>query len=256
MHSPQRRSAPLGLRLVREAAGLALGLTCALAAGWPAAHAQVADHEAVRRAVQAGRLKPLAEILNQVEARHRGRILDVELERSADGRPVYEVKLLEDDGRRCELYLDAVTGKEMTAPGETTLALKPLADVLRGLLASHPGRVLDVELEHGADNRQVYEVRILDTERRLTEFVVDAATGRRLDGQARRLTVLESLKPLPEILEIVMARYPGTVREIELEHDRAGRRYYEIDLRLADGRLIEVNVDAVSGTILATEAAD
>ncbi|HSI57841.1 MAG TPA: PepSY domain-containing protein [Ideonella sp.] len=249
---------PISTSLFRRfAAGLARLLAAVLAAAWfgmPAA--QAADHDAVRRAVEAGRLKPLAEILSAVESKHRGRVLDVELERSAAGRPVYEIKLLEDDGRRRELYIDAMSGAEVKPPSETTMALKPLADVLRGLLASHPGRVLDVELERGIKNRQVYEVRIVGADGRLREVVVDALTGQTLDAEARRLATLESLKPLPDILEIVMARYPGTVREVELEHDRAGRRYYEIDLRLADGRLMEVNIDATSGVILASEPAD
>lgn len=238
-------------------AGRALALvSCVLATALALPAVQAADHDAVRRAVEAGRLKPLAEILQAVEARHRGRVLDVELERSAAGRPVYEVKLLEDDGRRRELYIDAVTGAEVKPPAETAMALKPMAAVLRSLLASHPGRVLDVELEPGVNGRQVYEVRIVLTDGRIREIVVDALTGQPLDAEARRLTTLDSLKPLPDILEIVMARFPGSVREVELEHDRQGRRYYEIDLRLADGRLVEVNVDAVTGAILATEPVD
>ena len=214
------------------------------------------DHDAVRRAVEAGNLKPLADILKQLERRQRGRVLDVELERDAEGRQVYEVKLLEPDGRRRALFIDAVSGVEIKQAAGPGSAAKPLATVLRQLLALYPGQVLDVELERGLNNRQVYEVRIMLEDGRVRELIVDSISGELLEDQARRLVPMAALKPLPYILEMVLARHPGTVREIELEHDRNGRRFYEIELRLDDGRLLEVHVDAVSGVILQADPSD
>ena len=75
--------------------------------------APAADHEAVRQAVQAGRLKPLADILARVQATHPGRVLDVDLERDAAGRQWYEITLLNKAGQRVELYVDAVTGADL-----------------------------------------------------------------------------------------------------------------------------------------------
>lgn len=232
----------------------ALVLLLTLAAPCTLVHA--GDHDLVRRAVEAGQLKPLAEILAKVQAEHPGKVLDVDIERDRSGRRIYEIKLLRDDGRRWEIRVDAETGAEVGRQTEAGTPLQPLAAVLRKLLAATPGQVLDVELEHRADNRPVYKVRIAQDDGRQRETDIDARSGEVLNGRERRLTALKSLKPLPDLLDAVQARYGGTVREVELEHDRDGRRYYEIELRLADGRGLELHVDAVDGRILREEEAD
>jgi len=64
------------------------------------------DHDRARRAVQAGEVLPLQEVLNLLARRQPGQVLEVELERDA-GRWVYEIKLLKPDGRLLTLQLDA-----------------------------------------------------------------------------------------------------------------------------------------------------
>lgn len=240
--------------LPRIARGPAVSL--ALCFGLAATAAHAADHEAVRRAVEAGRLKPLAEILSQVEARHGARVLDVELERGPGVRPYYEIKLLERDGRRREVHIDAVSGAEVTPMPDQSGDWRPLADTVRAVLAARPGQVLDLELDRSLDGRPVYLVRIALADGRMSEIALDARTGAELQSEGRRLAPLSSLKPLPEILDQVRARYPGTVREVELERDRQGRRYYEFDIQLSDGRSVEVNVDAVTGKVLSDQPDD
>jgi uncharacterized membrane protein YkoI len=217
---------------------------------------QAGEHDIVRRAVEAGQLKPLAEILAKVQAEHPGKVLDVDLERDRKGRRYYEIKLLKNDGRRWEIRVDAETGAELGRQAESAAPLQPLAGVLRKLLAKYPGQVLDVELEQGGDDHPVYEVRIAQDDGRLREIEIDARSGEVLSGRERRLTAMKSIKPLPELLDMVQARYRGVVHEVELEHDREGRRYYEIELRLEDGRGLELHVDAVDGSILHEEEAD
>lgn len=77
----------------------------------PASATTPAEHESVRREVQSKRLRPLAEILQDVQQRHKGRVIDIELERGADGRRWYEIKLA--NGQRTEIYIDAVTGQDI-----------------------------------------------------------------------------------------------------------------------------------------------
>ena len=90
--------------------GLALGLVFGLA---PTARASDDhDHEQAQRAVQAGEVLPLRSVLERLEREHPGQVLDVELERD-DGRWIYEIKLLQPDGRRIKLELDARTGALM-----------------------------------------------------------------------------------------------------------------------------------------------
>ncbi len=67
------------------------------------------DHDRARRAWQAGEVRPLAGIVERVEADLGGRVVEVELEREGR-RWVYELKLVTDDGRMAEVEVDATTG--------------------------------------------------------------------------------------------------------------------------------------------------
>lgn len=66
------------------------------------------DHDAARGAVERGEALPLGDILDRVQGRLPGRILEVEFERD-DGAWVYEFTVLRADGRRVEVYVDAAT---------------------------------------------------------------------------------------------------------------------------------------------------
>lgn len=68
------------------------------------------DQDRARTAVRAGEVMPLKTLLERLEAEHPGRLLDVELERES-GRWVYEVRLLQPDGRLVKLEVDAATGQ-------------------------------------------------------------------------------------------------------------------------------------------------
>jgi uncharacterized membrane protein YkoI len=74
------------------------------------------DHERARAALAAGEIRPLAELLADVERRYVGRVVETELERE-DGRWVYEFKLLPPSGRVVELRLDAATGALLRSRG-------------------------------------------------------------------------------------------------------------------------------------------
>lgn len=72
----------------------------------PIANASDGDHEQAQRAVQAGEVMPLRNVLERLEREHPGQVLDVELERE-EGRWIYEIKLLQPSGQRVKLKLDA-----------------------------------------------------------------------------------------------------------------------------------------------------
>ena len=59
--------------------------------------------------VREGRLVPLARVIQQIEARNPGRMLDAALE--DQGRPVYRVRWATNDGRRLDILVDAVSGQ-------------------------------------------------------------------------------------------------------------------------------------------------
>lgn len=66
--------------------------------------------DAVRRAVEAGEIRPLADILNAIRAKVAGDIAGIEIERE-DGRWRYEFRVIDGQGRVLEVYVDARTGE-------------------------------------------------------------------------------------------------------------------------------------------------
>ena len=91
----------------RTLAPLALALG-GLAAGAP--QADESDHELARQALQQGQVLPLRQVLDKVEREYQGQVLKIEFERD-DGRYLYEIRLLQADGRMAKLKVDAVDGR-------------------------------------------------------------------------------------------------------------------------------------------------
>lgn len=75
----------------------------------PAGQADERDHDRARKAVEAGEIKPLREVLAEAEKAHNGQLVEAELE-SKDGKMVYELKLLTVEGRVLKVYYDARSG--------------------------------------------------------------------------------------------------------------------------------------------------
>ncbi|HRL99717.1 MAG TPA: PepSY domain-containing protein [Acidovorax sp.] len=104
----------MSLRVVprlHRLAGSALVVACALGAG-PALHADEGghDHDRARQALEQGQVLPLRTVLDRVEREYQGQALKVEFEQD-DGRFIYEIRLLQRDGRLVKLKVDAVDGR-------------------------------------------------------------------------------------------------------------------------------------------------
>ncbi len=196
----------------------------------------------------AGKTKPLAEILADVQKRHAGRVVDIDLEHGADGRSWYEIKML--NGQRTKLFVDAVTGQEIPEPGKGHTDLVPLPKVLRGLAAAHPGLVLEAELEDGPGEPLRYDIKFLGPQGEPYEVRVDARTGEVLKGAIVNPAIAKGVLPLSGLLESLESRYRGRVTEAELKLARAQRPHYEVELVLESGRNLELRVDARSGQLL------
>lgn len=67
------------------------------------------DHTRARRALEEGRVRPLAEIIDSLESKLDGEIVGIEFEMDG-GRYVYELKLVTHEGRLVSVYVDAETG--------------------------------------------------------------------------------------------------------------------------------------------------
>ncbi|WP_338693291.1 PepSY domain-containing protein [Bradyrhizobium sp. 26S5] len=68
------------------------------------------DHDDARRAVEAGEIRPLADILNTVKGKLPGEVVGVKLEREA-GAWLYEFRVVDEKGRLFEIHIDARSGE-------------------------------------------------------------------------------------------------------------------------------------------------
>ena len=68
------------------------------------------DHDLARQALERGQVLPLRTVLDKVEREYQGQVLKVEFEHD-DGRFLYEIRLLQQDGRMAKLKIDAVDGR-------------------------------------------------------------------------------------------------------------------------------------------------
>lgn len=85
----------------------------------PARASDAHDHDRARRALEAGEVIPLRNIIERVEQTHPGQIIEIELERD-DGRWLYELKLLRADGSMAKLLVDARNGRVLSVRGSRT----------------------------------------------------------------------------------------------------------------------------------------
>jgi uncharacterized membrane protein YkoI len=97
----------MGLRLRAGICAVAVLAVLLLPAISPAG---ARDHDEARRAVEAGEIRPLTEILNLVRGKLPGEIVRLKIERE-NGLWVYEFRVVDSKGRLFEVYVDARTGK-------------------------------------------------------------------------------------------------------------------------------------------------
>ena len=82
----------------------------------PVAAQERRDHERARAALEAGQIRPLSDLLAEVERRFRGRVIEADLERD-DSQWLYELKILPPNGRIFIVELDAATGALVRSRG-------------------------------------------------------------------------------------------------------------------------------------------
>ncbi len=68
------------------------------------------QQDAVRMGVRGGRMAPLGYVISNLQRRTPGRQLDTTVE-FEDGRPVYRVRWITNQGRRIDYVVDAATGR-------------------------------------------------------------------------------------------------------------------------------------------------
>lgn len=206
------------------------------------------DQDNVRRAVAEGRLQPLADIIAIVQARYPGRIVDVELERRHGGAYVYEIEILMPDHSKVEVKVDGASGELLKSGRPAGQVYQPLSELLRRVQSRFGGHLIDVELERGS-----YQIELMQADGHRILVIVDPVSGDMLDNSTAEAE-LDALQPMADVIERILAQYPGTLTEAELERTADGRYYYELEIADGDGHERSVHVDAHSGEVLREDA--
>jgi len=71
------------------------------------------DHNKARKLKEAGEILPLEQVIAKARQQRNGHILEIELELE-DGRYIYELEMLDDNGTIWELEYDAKSGELIT----------------------------------------------------------------------------------------------------------------------------------------------
>jgi len=109
--APRRRILAIGAATAALLA-LASTRTAVLASGAD----EQDDHDEARRALLAGEVRPLRQVLDEVARDFPGEPVKIEFERD-DGVYVYEIKLLQPSGTIVKLKIDARTGAVLKLKG-------------------------------------------------------------------------------------------------------------------------------------------
>ncbi len=120
-------------------------------------------------------------------------------------------------------------------------------------LAKFPGKItsLRAELE---DGKAQYELDIDANDGKQWEVECDAKTGKILETEGEVAAddpafTSKAKVSLDAALKTALAKHPGAVMKIEYEVESDGSIAYEFDIKTADGKLLEVEVDAVTGAL-------
>ncbi|MFU8789888.1 MAG: PepSY domain-containing protein [Methylobacter sp.] len=120
------------------------------------------------------------------------------------------------------------------------------------------GETVKIKLEQ-KKGLAVYEIDIKDADGSEWEFKCDKATGKIVEQEREWPSAdhpaFAALKKIDEARarEIALAAHPGTITKVEYEIEADGTPTYEFDIKLEDGRKMEVEVDAASGKIVKAE---
>ncbi len=75
------------------------------------------SYDQARRALSRGDVLPVEEVIKQLKTHIPGQVLEIEFERE-HARWVYEFKMIDESGRRLEVYLDAKTAELISVEGQ------------------------------------------------------------------------------------------------------------------------------------------
>jgi uncharacterized membrane protein YkoI len=124
-------------------------------------------------------------------------------------------------------------------------------------LAKHPGKIVSLASET-EDGKTQFELDIKGNDGLNWEVECNALTGkinrveREINPASKEFKSKAKIR-LDAAIKIALDKYPGQVRNIEYDLEDDGEVSYEFIIDLADGKQIEVEVDAASGKLAGYE---
>lgn len=125
---------------------------------------------------------------------------------------------------------------------------------MKAALAKHPGQVLTVEAEI-SEGKPQYEFDIKDKDGKEWEVEVDAKTGKVIEEEQEVANADDpAFKAKAKITQeeakkVALAKYAGEVIDSEFSIEANGNASYEFDIKTADGKEMEVEIDAATGKL-------
>lgn len=133
----------------------------------------------------------------------------------------------------------------------------PMEKCMKAALAKHPGKVVSLEGEIEKGRGAIYEFDIVGTDGKEWEVECEAKTGKVYEEEVDVDPNSEEFKSKAKITveaakKTALDKFPGEIESTEYEMEN-GNPVYEFDIKQANGKEIEVEVDAVTGKIGETE---
>lgn len=125
---------------------------------------------------------------------------------------------------------------------------------MKAALAKHPGEVLTLEAEISKGKAQ-YEFDIKDKDGKEWEVECLAKTGKVIEEEQEFANADDpAFKAKAKITQdearkIALDKYPGEVVDSEFSIESDGSPSYEFDIKTADGKEMEVEIDAATGKL-------
>lgn len=138
------------------------------------------------------------------------------------------------------------------APAAYAAKYDDLGSCYKAAMEMYPGKVTSVrgEIE---DGKVQYELDIAGNDGKEWEVECDAKTGKVTDSEQEvagndQAFTSKAKVTLDVAIKAALAKYPGAVSKIEYEIEKDGVAY-EFDILTKDGKVLEVEVDAVTGKV-------
>ena len=149
--------------------------------------------------------------------------------------------------RTLVLALLALSSSAFAANSPPTGRPPELGDVVATMESRYPARVVAIQLDASGDKPAHYHVDLRFPGDGVAKLDVDAAT---LEVAARVASELspESM-PLVHAAALVMTAIPGQLLTTELDAQNGVTPHYDVDVKLPQGAIARLKVDATTGQI-------